>query len=609
MVEYSLPPQTLRTAHIYFLKKIHKSPMGIRPIVSTINSPTANLAEFLDHYLQPIMRQLPAYLKDTTQFLSELADIKIQTDTWLVTVDVKSLYTNIPNDEGIQACYEAWLKQETTDPQHPPAEILRHLLELVLKLNIFKFNNKHYLQKFGTAMGSKLAPAYANTFMGQLEKNILDTSPLRPSYYRRFIDDVFMIWPHSKEDLDKFMVHMNKASHSIKFTHESSQEEVVFLDVVVYKDTTKQDNTTLHTKTHIKPTNKQLYIREDSYHPPGTGKGLAIGEAIRYLRTNSEPEQFSKMMLQHKRNLAKRGYNSTKTTRWLKQIKFSTRTSRALKKTKKNNENKHTAEDNKPTFVTRYSPNARRAFHIVHRHWTAINTDSTILKRFLSNTPRLAYRANPNLAKKLVRAKLESTIDSNPKHTQYDNQHNTSSDKQIAKLANLRYSASMTQQTDKTSSITHCSNKRCPLHAKFIHSQQVRSRVSRRTYNTHGHITCDTQYVVYLIQCTKCNRQYVGQTQKSLKVRFAKHVQAIRDRHRPGTLQEHFRHNSCGGIESITIQLLHRVIPKADDTPERIENILKRLETLWIDRLKCEYPQGLNWARYDPVKRYKHMYD
>ena len=112
--------------------------MGIRPIVSTVNSPTANLAEFLDHYLQPIMKSLPAYLKDTTQFLQEIANIKITRDTSLV---LKSLYTNIPNDEGIQACYEAWLKQGTSDPQHPPAEVLRHLLELVLKLNTLILNS------------------------------------------------------------------------------------------------------------------------------------------------------------------------------------------------------------------------------------------------------------------------------------------------------------------------------------------------------------------------------------------------------------------------------------------------------------------------------------
>ena len=143
--------------------------MKVRPIVSTINSPTANMVEFLDHYFQPIIRQLPAYLKDMTQFLNELANLKVQPDTWLVTVDVKSLYTNIPNDQGIEACYEAWLQQELGDPQHPPAEVLRYLLEIVLKLNAFEFNQKYYLQKFGTAMGSKLAPAYANTFMGKLK--------------------------------------------------------------------------------------------------------------------------------------------------------------------------------------------------------------------------------------------------------------------------------------------------------------------------------------------------------------------------------------------------------------------------------------------------------
>ena len=171
MAEYSLPFQALRTAQIYFLKK-YTNPQRASDPVYTINSQIANLAEFLNHCLQPIMRQLPACLKDTTQFLGEITDIKIHTDTWLVTVDVKSLYTKIHNDKDVQACYKAWLKQETMDPQHPPAEIIQHLLEMVLKLNVFDFNCKHYLQRFGTAMGSKLAPACANTFMGQLEKNI-----------------------------------------------------------------------------------------------------------------------------------------------------------------------------------------------------------------------------------------------------------------------------------------------------------------------------------------------------------------------------------------------------------------------------------------------------
>lgn len=88
---------------------------------------------------------------------------------------------------------------------------------------------------------------------------------------------------------------MNSANSSIKFTHEYSQQEVVFLDVVVHKKAEHRDDDTLQTRMHIKPTNK-LYVRHDSYHPPGTDKGVTIGKAVRYLHTNSDPKQFSKMI-------------------------------------------------------------------------------------------------------------------------------------------------------------------------------------------------------------------------------------------------------------------------------------------------------------------------
>jgi len=68
-------------------------------------------------------------------------------------------------------------------------------------------------------MGSRLAPAYTNTFMGKLEKNIFDTTRFKPKYYRRFIDDILIIFEHSETELDNFMTHMNNA---IKFTHEKS---------------------------------------------------------------------------------------------------------------------------------------------------------------------------------------------------------------------------------------------------------------------------------------------------------------------------------------------------------------------------------------------------
>ena len=235
----------------------------------------------------------------------------------------------------------------------------------------------------------------------------------------------------------------------------------------------------------------------------------------------------------------------------------------------------------------------------------------------------MAYRANPNLARRLVRAKLKHPSDEtnynnsrendtvnnsddndNDHNSNSNNNNSNSSNIDIVKLANLKH---LTTQTpvflNSNNSVTHCSNAKCPLHTKLINSRQVRSRVSRRTYHTHNQATCDTPNVVYLIQCKNCGRQYVGQTLRSLKARFAKHLQAIKDRYRPGVLQEHFRRGECGSIDNITLQLLYK-LPHTHDTPENIEESLKQHETLWIDRLKCEYPQGLNWARYDPTKRH-----
>jgi hypothetical protein len=47
---------------------------------------------------------------------------------------------------------------------------------MVLKKNNFTFNGDHYLQINGTAMGTKMAPSYANIFMGKLEKQLLESS-------------------------------------------------------------------------------------------------------------------------------------------------------------------------------------------------------------------------------------------------------------------------------------------------------------------------------------------------------------------------------------------------------------------------------------------------
>ena len=163
-------------------------------------------------------------------------------------MDVTSIYTNILHDEGIATCRKIW-EQRTV--QEPPTECLVEMLTLVAKHSNFTFDGNHCLQINGTAMGTKMAPSYANIFMGDLEERLLLSSLKQPHSWLRFIDDADMKWIHSDKEIDDFFEHANSIHPSIKFTHGVSKTKMSFLDTTT---TVKEGNMT--TDLYSKPTDK-----------------------------------------------------------------------------------------------------------------------------------------------------------------------------------------------------------------------------------------------------------------------------------------------------------------------------------------------------------------
>ncbi|XP_069118974.1 uncharacterized protein [Argopecten irradians] len=102
-------------------------------------------------------------------------------------MDGVSLHTNIPHADGIAVCHAAWDRRVSN---HPSTQSLVDLLKLVLILNNFNFNDENYLQISGTAMGTKMAPSYANVFMRHLESAILTSAQIKPFSWLRFIYDM-----------------------------------------------------------------------------------------------------------------------------------------------------------------------------------------------------------------------------------------------------------------------------------------------------------------------------------------------------------------------------------------------------------------------------------
>ena len=124
-------PSPPRIPIFYTLTKMHKPiPVG-RPIISGCDGPTERISSFVDTLLQPIARTQPSYIKDTTDFINFLERTKIGQDTILVSMDVTSLYTNIPQEEGInivcKAC-EKFYKHNTPIP----TLYLRDILGLII---------------------------------------------------------------------------------------------------------------------------------------------------------------------------------------------------------------------------------------------------------------------------------------------------------------------------------------------------------------------------------------------------------------------------------------------------------------------------------------------
>ena len=183
-----------RTLHAFqfftLLQKTHKVNMSSRPIISGCDSPTERISAFVDTLLQPIMKEQQSYIKDTIQFINFIEGTTVPQNATLDSMDVTSLYTNIPQEEGITTICHAYDTFYTATPPIP-THYLREMLRLILQENSFQFNGKDFLQTHGTAMGTKTAVSFANIFIAKIEAAIIDQHSTRPLLWKRYIDEVF----------------------------------------------------------------------------------------------------------------------------------------------------------------------------------------------------------------------------------------------------------------------------------------------------------------------------------------------------------------------------------------------------------------------------------
>ena len=203
----------------------------------------------------------------------------------LVTIDVQALYTNIPHTESIQALNRI-LEEAHTDPMKKL--LICRFDNLVSTKNYFTFNNILSRQIQGTAMGTKMAPSYANIFVKHIEIQLVDTSPKNLKISFRFIDDIIMIWGHGRNELEN-VIHLANNLHPNIIFFTINNQEIPFLDTVICRGMSNY----IVTKLHDKPTDSKQYLHFNSVLP-WKQKSVPYGLLIRCKRICSEEKYFEK---------------------------------------------------------------------------------------------------------------------------------------------------------------------------------------------------------------------------------------------------------------------------------------------------------------------------
>jgi DNA-directed RNA polymerase subunit H (RpoH/RPB5) len=179
----------------YGLPKVHKTPVPLRPVVSSCGSFMSILSTWLDFHLKSLLPLVRSYTKNSFSIITDLKHLQIPEHALLFSADAKSMYTNMDINIGINSIRLFLTENSNAIPTDFPKDLILEVLTLVMENNIFSFCNTYWLQLTGTAMGTPVACSYATVAYGQHEnKNILTTFSPYLLYYQRYIDGIFGIW-------------------------------------------------------------------------------------------------------------------------------------------------------------------------------------------------------------------------------------------------------------------------------------------------------------------------------------------------------------------------------------------------------------------------------
>jgi hypothetical protein len=553
----------------YGIPKVHKAGNPLRPIVSQINGPTASISKYVSEQLAVAEKQIPYILQDTTAFLQIIEKITVNNNTSLVVMDVCSLYTNIPHEEGaewVSEFYEEtldkWPANRSQQLKPISKELMKTLILFILNNCTFEFDNEFYRQNYGTTMGASFSVRFANIYMHKFfEKFLNKYGEEKPTFIARLIDDVFFTWENDLQSLDRLISSLNSEHATIKFEPTISDKEVNFLDTIVYKI---PNDSKLRTRIYRKPTYKPQYLHFKSNHPNHVKRAIPYSQALRYRRIIDDNEILNSELSKLTEFFIQRNYPKQLLEIEINKVLNVTRNDTIKYKTaqeKRENFRKFTKNGAFLPLIITYDDRYKNTLNeLISENWqTLLNKDKKLSDVFQQSTPQIVFKKGQTISSMLVRAKFYSQN----KHT-----------------------LDRTENTKRLNTTDKCLTRLCQCcHAIDVNSNFI-STTTKQSHQIKTNMNCNTNGIIYLITCKRCNVQYVGETERRLKDRLNAHRSNITTKQKTA-VAIHFN-NYRHSYKDLKIMPIENVTNNS-------KQVRQEREKFWIKTLKTNYPNGLNY--------------
>ena len=316
LVQYFATSGALSKAEVLFLRssfdrasagtfrilvKVHKDPIGSRPICNMRQCWFQPLSAFLVEKLAPLVSPLASVIVSTDQLLQQLDSVECLPNMVFVTLDVVNLYPSISRPHMMSLV--ANFLRPRIKPQSLCEFIIR-ALELVLDACVVSFGGGFYQSYDGIPTGLSVASILANIYLWHFDNFVVQQSGEQMQMIRRFIDDLLLLW---SGDVNKLVSLANSWHESLRFEL-SGVSDVHFLDIAL----SIMPDRRVHWELYHKEQNLYLYVPANSNHPSSTFKSLQIGGALRCQKRNRLRSDALASLKFFKRRLKDRGFDMKK---------------------------------------------------------------------------------------------------------------------------------------------------------------------------------------------------------------------------------------------------------------------------------------------------------